>query len=517
MELICCSTDHAQENSLIAQPRDISGRPVQLPSPPAVAMRVLEAVKNDEVSLESMARILGSDPALAAKVLRVANSSLYSRCGRVDSIKQAIRVLGINMLRNIALSFVIFEGIGKECDRRLELEAFWRQSIAAAATSELIAALFNIKDDDIFISALLQDIGAIMLRAEFPGPWLNLNSTECGNASPSIERELFGVDHAELAYEILNDWSLPMSICELVRFHHSMDVAPKELMPKLRVLDLARTLSCIFFMEDPHANFVSFTNSLQALYSSSKQDAEALINSAYEKTQEILSFFDIDPGQMKTCSQILQEANEELSKLNLSYEQLLFEYKTAKERAEKLAVELSKANTKLRALAYRDALTGLFNHRYFQDLLDREITRSSRYNRPLSLIMFDLDHFKLVNDRYGHPTGDQVLKRVSELTLKTVRKCDYVARYGGEEFAVILPETGAKGATVLAERIRHTIENMQIDIQGRLLSTTISCGIAVCGNRETGVSKACMIAAADKALYVSKTEGRNRITISSQF
>ena len=164
---------------------------------------------------------------------------------------------------------------------------------------------------------------------------------------------------------------------------------------------------------------------------------------------------------MKPFSQLLQEANEELRRLNLSYEQLVMEFKQAKEKAERLAGELMEANTKLRELAFRDGLTGLYNHRYFQELMTLDMSSTVRYGSVLSLMMFDIDHFKLVNDTYGHPGGDLILRKLATLVQESMRTSDVVARYGGEEFAVILPMTDAGGCKVFAERLRRKVEQME--------------------------------------------------------
>src|SRR5438093_12621019 len=116
-------------------------------------------------------------------------------------------------------------------------------------------------------------------------------------------------------------------------------------------------------------------------FSLDQPDVESLVDSVASKSIEILSLFEVDPGKMKPFSQILQEANDELSSLNLSYEMLVMELKQAKEKAEKLASDLKEANDRLREMVFRDSLTGLYNHRYFQELMDQELSRSQRYKR----------------------------------------------------------------------------------------------------------------------------------------
>lgn len=170
---------------------------------------------------------------------------------------------------------------------------------------------------------------------------------------------------------------------------------------------------------------------------------------------------------------------------------------------------LREANSQLEKLATTDGLTELRNHRTFQGLLAREFGLARRHKKPLSLAMLDVDHFKDFNDAFGHPAGDTVLRRVAAILKDAVRSSDYTARYGGEEFALLLPETGPAGAETLAEKVRHTVAAASWDHR----DITVSIGVGSLG--DAILSPQALIEAADKALYQSKREGRNRVTVAS--
>jgi two-component system cell cycle response regulator len=159
-------------------------------------------------------------------------------------------------------------------------------------------------------------------------------------------------------------------------------------------------------------------------------------------------------------------------------------------------------------MATTDGLTGLYNHRYFQERLEALLAQARRYGRKLSLVVVDVDHFKQVNDKHGHPAGDQVLRSVAQMISKQARDTDMVARYGGEEFAVILPETDTKGAKVIAERIRIAVQGNTFEFEGGTLKATISLGIATCPDHAK--DKAGLVERADQCLYFAKRNGRNR-------
>lgn len=175
---------------------------------------------------------------------------------------------------------------------------------------------------------------------------------------------------------------------------------------------------------------------------------------------------------------------------------------------------LRHANVELERLANTDSLTGLANRRHFMAVLDAEIERSERYGRPLSLISLDLDHFKTVNDTYGHATGDEVLRFIADSMEEVCRDIDLPARIGGEELAILLPETGLEGAEALAERLRERIASrLQRAPDGRTFHVTASLGVATLGPESP--DREGLLHEADAALYEAKRSGRDRVVTSS--
>jgi len=157
-----------------------------------------------------------------------------------------------------------------------------------------------------------------------------------------------------------------------------------------------------------------------------------------------------------------------------------------------------------------DALTEIHNKRYMLEFLDRELSRSERYGRPLAVILFDLDRFKAINDDLGHLGGDFTLRELAFCIKTCVRKEELLARYGGEEFIVVLPETNLDGAIVVAERLRATIEKHDFQYEGKSFPLTISAGVAAT-NGDRPLSPANLIGEADEKLAEAKKQGRNRV------
>jgi diguanylate cyclase (GGDEF)-like protein len=214
--------------------------------------------------------------------------------------------------------------------------------------------------------------------------------------------------------------------------------------------------------------------------------------------------------QLDQTMKELVRKESELSKIN---EELLKEIAIRKQTEE--ALRESEEAFKLQAII--DSLSGLFNRRHFYELAEIEISKSLRYRRPLSAIMFDIDFFKRINDTFGHSAGDKVIATVANITKEALRTTDLSARYGGEEFIVFLPETSAPQAAGVAERLRKQIENTIFREGDSRIKVTVSLGVndylGETSSRTNKVILSEFISLADQAMYASKSNGRNQVTI----
>jgi diguanylate cyclase (GGDEF)-like protein len=172
--------------------------------------------------------------------------------------------------------------------------------------------------------------------------------------------------------------------------------------------------------------------------------------------------------------------------------------------------EIEYLQTELREQALRDPLTGLFNRRYLNETIEREILRADREKTPLSVIIADIDFFKKINDLYGHQAGDKFLVEIASILKHNVRGSDIVCRYGGEEFLLVLPDTSQEAAASLAEKLRILCARLVVPHDGKDLQVSMSFGVATYPEHGTQADE--VIMKADKAMYQSKTDGRNRVT-----
>ena len=207
-------------------------------------------------------------------------------------------------------------------------------------------------------------------------------------------------------------------------------------------------------------------------------------------------------------SALATEFNSMVDKLHSSYDGL-------EKKVEERTAELADANVKLEVLAVTDGLTGLFNHRHFDNTLEAELKRAERYGHTLALLMLDIDDFKRVNDTYGHQFGDHVLRGIAASLVESARKTDIVSRFGGEEFAIVLPEIDRDGAVALAERIRESVSSKSYRVNesgqqsGQEVTVTISLGVASYSGDGDGIDG--LISKADNAPYKAKGDGKDRV------
>jgi len=491
---------------------DLTHDTLRFPTPPNIALRLLETLRKSDCSINDVAGIIQYDPALAVKVLMAANSNIYTMPSKTARIESAVTILGAHVVKNIALSFSLVDNQSPYPENSFDLYYFWRRAITAATSAEFISHHLKIDEDDVFVTALLQDLGALILFCRYPAEYSLLISEKNRTRIPLeiLEKRKFGFTHQELGSEFLKVWGLPENVSVPIRYHHDYRDVPDPFKTSARILYLSNAFSSLFNDSESCEKIQFFAGIIRNDMGISDQTLESLVDNAADRVIEVCSMFEIPYGDMQPASRLLQEANEELSSMNLSYETLLARYKMEKEQSEKLAKELQEANLKLMEVSVQDPLTGLYNRCYAFAFLDSEIERVTRYGGIFSILIFDIDHFKKVNDTFGHISGDLVLKAIGNRVKARKRSTDIIARYGGEEFLMVLPQTDRGHAVAFAERLRTEIEHMETHIGDTQVKVTVSIGVATY-NPQASLTVNEFVSQADGAMYKAKRRGRNRV------
>lgn len=615
----------------------------KLPSPSGVALAIMQKSQRDDVTIQEISHLIQSDPALSGRIIKYANSVLLGARRPIVAIPDAVTVLGLHVVRQLALGFSLISDSQHEPCRGFDYRQFWTRSLAIAIANRALNLYVKTSADETFTVGLLCGVGRLALATIYPDSYGALLAAADGQPPSELvrlEQMHYATNHKELTVALLKDWGFPAVFLEAVFYHDSPDSGVFEQGSRayylVHGLHLATSLAhaCLQNEEDrrrllpklymagarlgieaedllslgdhvvrewqewggilgiPTPQLLSFSD-----LANSAPPAPAFLQDSGTSTRNALRVLAMDDDLItRTLLEKLlasaghevrvAENGEEGLRLALEFrpqlvitdwlmpemdglafckslrateegkeiyiilltaletedclveafeagvddyivkpfnKRVLMARLHAGERVIGLHGKLLKKEKELRVviaelavtirqlheLALRDPLTHLPNRRYGLERLDQEWAATGRNHKPLSVMLLDIDHFKLVNDRHGHDVGDLVLKLLASVLEKTSRTEDFACRLGGEEFLVICTDTDVKSAQRLAERLRKAIESTPLRTRGGDIAVTASIGVAERASSMAVVAD--LIRLADKAMYAAKQSGRNKV------
>ncbi|AKC87501.1 GGDEF domain-containing protein [Pseudoxanthomonas suwonensis] len=479
-----------------------------LPSPPAVALRIIELAQDPGADLNATARVIGMDPALSARMLRVANSPLYAGRRRVDNLGQALTLLGFNATLSLALGFSLVQGLRGSNGTAAEQERIWRRSALAALVARLLGGHAGLERlEDLMLAGLLQDVGALALLQALPEEYAALRAGAPGNAAlPELERAAFGADHAEVGAWLARHWRLPVYLVDAIGA--SEDDGTGDAFQACVVA--SGTIADLWLADGDVETLRASAAARVAACATDGTGLDDLLVQVAAALPEISAMFDLHIAHPAHLDAITDHAKELLILRNLREIQ-----DAARARSEAQASE--DQVRRLTEQSRRDPLTGVYNRLQMEEVLEREFATAVALQHPLSIAFIDLDDFKHINDRYGHLVGDRVLHQFAQTLQRLLRSTDLVARYGGEEFLVVLSHSSeVSAARVLKRILEETARVPMAEVEGKPLYVTFSAGLATHGTTRQFADARSLLQAADDALYGAKREGRNRVSQHGQ-
>ncbi len=480
----------------------------ELPTLPAVAVQLLAECRKEDTDLGRICDLLARDPALAAKVVGVANSALYRRGAPATTVRRAALALGPNAVTAIALSFSL--AAQRPASSTFDFASYWRRALLSAVAARPLAKWAHVDAEEAMLAGLLQDIGVLALHTAVP-EYKDILAESQGDhlRLERLERERLNTSHTDVGGWLAKRLQLPETLAHAISSSHVPDLED----PATGLLDRCVAVSGYVSEIWTRPGIAGVTHTAaQAASAWLGMDLDAFQTVLVEVAAAATDFaklFDVALPDDKAMQEVLRGARDTLLHVSLRVTQ----------QASRSEADLRKVKEEKKSLEKafcRDALTGVSTRATIDVSLVRAFDNAFRFDRPLSLLFCDIDHFKKVNDTYGHASGDVVLSAVAREIAASVRQLDVVGRYGGEEFLVILPATDEEGGMIVAKRIVARVAALAMaDGSGKRIPVTISVGLATHGSRWQAPTIKSLLVAADKALYAAKQGGRNRVVASS--
>ena len=483
-----------------------------IPSPPAVVLRILDKASAPDCTIADLCNIIQVDPGLSGRILRIVNSATFGLSRPVASIQRALAVVGLNSARLLVLT-ISFPEMQRKMGKvnAWSAQNYWKASVSGAIVARELSKRIRARDpEDDMAAGLLRDLGELVLQQLFPEAYQKVlaeppEAVLAGQCA--IEETHCGLDHAEVSAFILDRWRLPAEVTEAIRHHHAPDdVAFSSATARQRAFLLQFATRAAELLQHPEEILV--LQQLQAIaqkqFRMSETDLHAFLMPLSQKIADFAGLLQVDIGEANDYQSVLARASDELVSLTVATN-------LDKERATENSRRAESEARRWKHEAAFDPLTKVFNRRFLESKLRELFDRPQDNAAQFGLVFIDLDGFKPLNDRFGHPFGDLVLQKVADCLGRQVRQGDIVARFGGDEFCIFSDAIDEPGVRALCQRVWQHINELAIVMGPNEGKVGASIGAVQVSSIDLWDGPEALLAAADKAMYQAKSQGKNRI------
>jgi diguanylate cyclase (GGDEF)-like protein len=481
---------------------------VDFPSPSRVACEVISLARDPDIEMAKVATAIGRDPAMAAKLLRIANSAFYAQRRPSQNIRQSLVIIGLNAALTLALSFSLVSTLRACKPNGIDYRRYWRRTLLAATAARAFGErVCKGRDEDAFLTGLLQDVAILAIDRTSPDFYGKLPQGAAHNEQVKYEQEqLSGKDHAHYGAMLMRSWKLPESLCYAIEYSHRPELADA-------LTDDGKMARCVAMASELAEAALAKDRSL--LLPQAADQASKLLGIRGEQFTEIVTrVLKLIPEAEELYETSILEPDDAQSLLDQARELMTVRSLTALRDVQALqetTVALLSRTEELENTARKDALTGTLNRMWLERLLEREYTQAVMFSRSLSVALINIDHFKRINESLGHDGGDRVLKSCAETIQTNIRGNDMLGRFSGDTFLVILPGTDETLASQVASRVLSSVKEIPHANSQESLKVTVSVGVATYTPQHRFTNATELMQAADHALYRAKLSGRNRI------
>jgi diguanylate cyclase (GGDEF)-like protein len=487
-------------------------RCLTLPTLPTVAIRVLELCQRENLDLADIAKLVGNDPALAAKVLKTVNSPAFALRQEIRTLGHAVALLGVNAVRTLILSFTLLRDVRRE--QRAALATYWKRSVLAGlAARELAAEIGYPSREEAFLAALLQDIGVLALR-QLGDPIYNdlLESAAYDHERITAgERAAFECDHSEVGAWLVGRWRLPDRFRIAVSYsHRPWRIEPdlsEDLATLIRLTALSGSVADIWVRPDATGAAQRAHIEAAKIFRALNLSLEKVVHKIGAAIPELSNLFEIDLGSADKIAVVLEQAHEALATASV-------EGVMALRSATPVGIPIvGTGRFKRKDISQeRDPVTGLPTRGWAEGYLQEQLRQAGQHGEPMGVMFAQVDRWAELTAELGPADSATLLQSVALCLGSRLRKHDVVAHEADGKFLFILPETTGAGVVVVAERTRKLVHREQQTLgKGRTVSATLSLG---CATFEAGAGGTAgeLLALAEEALQTAKRAGGDQVT-----
>ncbi|MHC4947265.1 MAG: HDOD domain-containing protein [Planctomycetota bacterium] len=506
--------DSKRENPSLTAELEAMFAEATLPTSPALATQILSLIDDPHATAAQFARLIEADPALSARLLRMANSARYGQRHEVTTITRAVTVIGLRQLRVVALGFELVRHLDSLGGCAFDLPEFWQQSILRACLAREVArAVVPALAEEAFLAGLLQDCGILLLVQTLGDEYAAMCAEQVRSPTAFFEAEQhrFPYTHVDAAVAMTSMWDLPEAIAGPIAGHH----APVTLAADADDIDRLGAV-CYFVGSmgfDERAEIAATEPALQAYARTTlglePDRLERILEDAGEAYGQVAGLFEGTVSEAPDVADLMLTANRLLIRHAAESEARASDMEAERDQIIDEQKTLRTALGQYREQAARDPLTGLLNRRALHNAGLDCLRRADRATQPVTVLFLDLDNFKWINDRHGHPAGDEVLRAVATSVREAVTDGGCAGRYGGEEFVVVIPHVSAEEARERAEGLVRAVRDGRVLHDGHEIRVTCSVGAVWCDRPESRAFEE-LLGAADELMYIAKRGGKDR-------
>lgn len=445
----------------------------ELPSLPAVAMRVIELTNSEKVSVSELAATIQNDQAIAIKILRTVNSSLYGLRQRCSSINQAIVMLGLQTVKTLALGFSLVGAIKEVADSGFDLESHWRRALYSGIAGKAIAGHARLPNaDEAFLGGLMQDVGMIALYKALGEEYLAVLDQAGGDHRQVCKHELreLELQHADLGAMLAARWKLPESLVMPIKYHEHPTAAPVEHMGVCRAVGLGNIAADLLTAEDATPHLRKFYQRAEQWFNMSSSDADDVLELIGKSTAEVSKLLAVPTGDISKVQSIIESAREQLAKIDVP---------------EAPTQELPSGHADDTSV---DELTGLASRLKFDQTLIAAFEQARAGVTTLCVAVFELDKLDQIRSDYGQDAIDTLLisvgGRIAQVFGPGASHNTLTARYDGSRLAVLATKADRVEMTRLTDAARQAVCARPVQLIAASsgappeLAVTVSAGLA---------------------------------------